>query len=139
MLPAPHRLRDAGQYRAVLRNRRAGRAGGSLLVVQMIDADASGLAHPERVGPRVGFVVSKAVGNAVVRSRTKRVLRHLVRDELSRLDPSLDIVVRANPAIAGAGTDAVRAELQRMLTKAHKRIRTDDGVPRETASAGAER
>ena len=105
----------------------------------MIDADASGLAHPERVGPRVGFVVSKAVGNAVVRSRTKRVLRHLVRDELSRLDPSLDIVVRANPAIAGAGADAVRAELQRMLTKAHKRIRTDDGVPRETASAGAER
>lgn len=97
----------------------------------MIDADAIGLANPNRVGPRVGFVVSKAVGNAVVRSRTKRVLRHLVRDELGHLDQRLDIVVRANPKIAGQPTEAIRAELQRMLVKAQKRMRFDD-VPRET-------
>ena len=39
------------------------------------------LLHRGRVGPaRVGFVVSKAVGNAVIRNRVKRRLRHLMRD-----------------------------------------------------------
>lgn len=120
----------------MLRDRRAGRAGGSLLVVHVIDTDASGLDTRERVGPRVGFVVSKAVGNAVVRSRTKRVLRHLMRDELPALDPALDVVVRANPAIAGEGTEAVRTELHRMLRKARQRMRTTQ-VPRETAGGRA--
>lgn len=133
MLPAPHRLRDAEQYRAVLRDKRAGRAGGSLLVVHVIDADASSLANFERVGPRVGFVVSKAVGNAVVRSRTKRVLRHLVLDELPKLNPALDIVVRANPAIAGQSTQDIRTEWQRMLTKAQKRLHAA-AAPRGTRS-----
>ena len=120
MLPAPHRLRDAGQYRAVLRERRAGRAGGSLLVVHCVDTDAIGLTSP-RVGPRVGFVVSKAVGNAVVRARTKRILRHLMRDRLTSLDDNLDVVVRANPAIAEKTSAEIASELDVMLAKAAKR------------------
>lgn len=55
-------------------------------------------------GPlRVGFVVSKAVGNAVVRNRVKRRLRHLVaaRPEVT----GADVVVRAlPPAAADPGT-----------------------------------
>ena len=35
--------------------------------------------------PRVGFVVSKAVGNAVVRNRTKRVLRALMRARIAQV------------------------------------------------------
>ncbi len=133
MLPAQHRIRDAGQYRAVLRDRRAGRAGGSLLAVHVIDADAFGLSPEDRVGPRVGFVVSKAVGNAVVRSRAKRVLRHVARDALSEIDPGLDIVVRANPAIAGASSHDVAREFDRILAKATRRQRPQD-VSRETDS-----
>lgn len=139
MLPAPHRLRDAGQYRAVLRDRRAGRAGGSLLVVHAIDTDAFGLSTPGRVGPRVGFVVSKAVGNAVVRSRVKRVLRHLVRDALPGMPAGLDVVVRANPAIAGRASADIRRELLTMLAKAQRRMQppaeSPTSVSRETASA----
>ena len=51
--------------------------------------------------PRVGFVVSKAVGNAVARNRTKRRLRHLVRDRLGELPARSRIVVRALPPAAG--------------------------------------
>ena len=47
---------------------------------------------------RVGFVVSKKVGNAVVRNRVKRRLRHLVRD-LATPVPS-NVVVRALPPAA---------------------------------------
>ena len=35
-----------------------------------------------RARPRVGFVVSKAVGNAVTRNRVKRRLRHLAREHV---------------------------------------------------------
>ena len=52
--------------------------------------------HP----PRVGFVVSKAVGGAVVRNRTKRRLRALVADRLPGIPTGLDLVVRANPPAA---------------------------------------
>lgn len=96
-----------------------------MLVVHVVDTDAFDSLREEREGPRVGFVVSKAVGNAVVRSRTKRVLRHLMRDELNGLPASLDIVVRATPAIAGAASDEIRPELQRMLRKAQSRMSGD--------------
>jgi len=61
-------------------------------------------------GPRVGFVVSTAVGNAVTRNRVKRRLRHLaaahVADRLAGVGPEragegkIGIVVRALPRAA---------------------------------------
>ncbi|WP_084588166.1 ribonuclease P protein component [Corynebacterium auriscanis] len=54
--------------------------------------------------PRVGLVVSKAVGNAVARHRVSRQLRHAVRDALVDLEwqcaPGTTIVLRALPAAA---------------------------------------
>lgn len=47
---------------------------------------------------RAGFVVSKAVGTAVVRNRVKRRLRHLVAAEFRELQTPIDLVVRALPA-----------------------------------------
>ncbi|GAB2593673.1 hypothetical protein GCM10009593_38000 [Microlunatus antarcticus] len=55
----------------------------------------------------MGFVVSKAVGGAVVRNRVKRRLRHLVAAQLVGSPTGLDVVVRALPA---AGTSPVRVE-----------------------------
>lgn len=51
-------------------------------------------------GPLVGFVVSKAVGGAVMRNRVKRRLRHLVRDRLAGVPTDARVVVRALPAAA---------------------------------------
>lgn len=51
----------------------------------------------------MGFVVSKKVGNAVVRNRVKRRLRHIVRD-LHSPWPS-DVVIRAMPPAAVAGPE----------------------------------
>src|SRR4030095_8458569 len=51
-------------------------------------------------GPRVGFVVSGAVGNAVTRNRVKRRLRHLAAAHIPADTISADgigIVVRALP------------------------------------------
>jgi ribonuclease P protein component len=102
VLPARSRLRSRGDFTSVVRGRgpRSTRAGSRLLVVHATTADA-------RTGqpPRVGFVVSAAVGGAVVRNRTRRRLRALVRARLDRLPPGTDVVVRANP---GAGTASSR-------------------------------
>ena len=65
--------------------------------------------------PRVGFVVSKAVGNAVVRNRVKRRLRHLVREQLASLPRSSVLVVRALPAAAAASSSELGADLARCL------------------------
>ena len=61
-------------------------------------------------GVRVGFVVSKAVGNAVTRNLVKRRLRHLAAERLMATPPGVDIVVRALPP-AAVQPDALRRDL----------------------------
>ena len=77
--------------------------------------------------PQVGFVVSRAVGNAVVRNRVRRRLRHLVRDrltELSVLSGGAVLVVRALPAAAGASYDELRGDLARCLERVLPRVQS---------------
>ena len=62
--------------------------------------------------------MSKAVGGAVVRSKVKRRLRHLMRDRVALFAPGSLVVVRALP---GAG-DADHAELARDLDAALERL-----------------
>lgn len=120
MLPAAHRLRRPAQFTGVLRNRRSGRSGSQLLVVHA--AHVSRPIGTQQV-PRVGFIVSKAVGNSVVRSRTARVLRHLVAQDLASIPPDVDVVVRAFPAIATAASSRVRIALHAQLRDAVARAR----------------
>ncbi|MET8557510.1 ribonuclease P protein component [Streptomyces sp. NPDC004959] len=117
MLPSDNRLRRREDFStAVRRGRRAGRP---LLVVHLQSGSTDPHATGESPPPvRAGFVVSKAVGKAVVRTSVKRKLRHLIRDRLSLLPPGSLVVVRALP---GAG-DADHAQLARDLDAALKRL-----------------
>ncbi|MDP2773766.1 MAG: ribonuclease P protein component [Nocardioides sp.] len=105
MLSTEHRLTDAESFRLVSRTGR--RSASRTLVVHLALTD-----HP---APRAGFVVSKAVGNAVVRNRVKRRLRHLVREQLSSLPGSGALVVRALPAAGAASAAELAADLDRCL------------------------
>ena len=71
---------------------------------------------------KVGFVVSKAVGNAVTRNRVKRRLRHLCRTELATAPGGTRIVVRALPR-AASSPDELGVDLSRAWTKALNRVR----------------
>jgi ribonuclease P protein component len=64
---------------------------------------------------RVGFVVSKAVGIAVVRTRVKRRLRAVVASRLDRLPAGSLLVIRANPLAAQANSADLAASLDRAL------------------------
>ena len=65
--------------------------------------------------PRIGFVVSRAVGGAVTRNTVRRRLRHLARRYLDSLPPGSLLVVRANPPAAAARQADLAAELDLVL------------------------
>nr|WP_269810243.1 MULTISPECIES: ribonuclease P protein component [Kineosporia] len=90
-------MRHSSDFSAAVRKGR--RAGRQSLVIHL-NRTGSDPASPARVG----FVVSKAVGPAVVRNRVKRQLRHITRERLAALPSGALVVVRANPAAAGSTT-----------------------------------
>lgn len=120
MLEHRHRLTTSAGFTAA--TRRGRRAGTRTLVAHLTAGrpTASTTTEPPATGPggpRVGFVVSKAVGNAVVRNRVKRRLRHLVRERLSSLPNSTVLVVRALPAAATASYDGLGRDLDTALRR----------------------
>lgn len=71
---------------------------------------------------RVGFIVSKAVGNAVVRNRTKRRLREIMRARLGELRTGDLFVIRALPHAGRADFAILSAEVDELLIKAEKKL-----------------
>lgn len=117
MLPAPNRLRRRADFASAVRGPGSTRAGSRLLVVHATQTDT-------RAGlpPRVGLVVSRAVGGAVVRNRTKRRLRAVVGSRLTSVPPGTDLVLRANPAAASATSTELDATLGPLLDAVVRRL-----------------
>jgi ribonuclease P protein component len=81
---------------------------------------------------RAGFVVSRAVGGAVVRNRVRRQLRHLVGPRLADLPAGATLVVRALPPAAGRSFAELGADLDAALASARR-------PPRQKRPATVER
>jgi ribonuclease P protein component len=115
VLPAQARLRRRPEFTAVVRTgRRAGRPTMVLHYLPERPEQSGGGPVPAQSPPsvaRAGFVVGKAVGNSVVRHRVTRRLRALVRDELHRLPPTADLVVRARPEAGTASSELLHRDL----------------------------
>ncbi len=107
VLAKAHRLTSSESFRQASRS--GSRAGSPTLVVHLLGRESG--------GQRVGFVVSRAVGNAVSRNRVKRRLRHLTRERLWMLPGSCVLVVRALPAAALASSTELGADLDRCLSR----------------------
>ncbi len=125
MLPQQSRMRRAEDFRRVLRTGR--RAGGSVLSGHLLlPVGPEGAAGtPGEVlsgGPaKVGFVVSRAVGSAVVRNRVKRRLRELMRRRLASLPRGCLLVLRAYPAAASARQADLAADLDLVIGRLLRR------------------
>lgn len=109
MLPARNRMRQSEDFAAVIR--RGTRASSPRLVVHVDLTRDSSL---------VGFVVSKAVGNSVVRHRVTRQLRHIIRDLMGAQELG-HLVVRALPAAADSSSDELRKDLMAALARAERK------------------
>ena len=125
MLPQQSRMRRAEDFRRVLRTGR--RAGGSVLTGHLLlpVAPDGAAATPGEVlsgdPAKVGFVVSRAVGSAVVRNRVKRRLRELMRGRLASLPRGCLLVLRAHPAAATARQADLAADLDLVMDKLLRR------------------
>jgi ribonuclease P protein component len=72
-------------------------------------------AMPNGLGfSRYGFSVGKRLGGAVVRNRTKRRLREILRS--TRLKPGWDIIFIARPPAANAGFAGLEKSVRGLLS-----------------------
>ncbi|MGH7643750.1 MAG: ribonuclease P protein component [Candidatus Dormibacteria bacterium] len=99
-----YRLRRSADFQAV-RDERKG-AGNDVLRVQ-VKSNAAG--HP-----RIGIVVTKRLGGAVVRNRVRRQLQAAARESVISL-AAFDVVVRPRQAAVSVSAGALRASLAQAL------------------------
>ncbi len=69
----------------------------------------------ERNDTRVGYTVSRKVGNAVIRNRVRRRLREIVRLHQELLVTGFDYVIVGSPAAAASTYEALEHELRALL------------------------
>jgi ribonuclease P protein component len=114
VLPAESRMRRSAEFEFTVR--RGSRAGRALLTGHLLLR-----AGEEAQPPLVGFVVSKAVGNAVVRNKVRRRLRSVLRGYLPRLPGGSLLVIRAHPQAAVARQADLAAELDLVMGRLMRR------------------
>lgn len=134
MLPSAHRLTTAGQFRQVVRR---GRRGAAATLVAHVLTSAADSTSPSGRPVRVGFVVSRAVGGAVVRNQVVRRLRHQVRPRLADLPDGSMLVVRALPPAAGASSEELGRDLDRAIEGALRRRARDQAAAPSVSAASS--
>ncbi len=104
---APKRLTRRAQFLLVAgKGRKAPAPGLVLQALRREDAEPA----------RIGFTVTKKVGNAVVRNRTRRRLREAARAVLAETDINgVDLVLIGRDATAGRPFTALKDDLRRAL------------------------
>ncbi|MDE8667783.1 ribonuclease P protein component [Pseudarthrobacter sp. H3Y2-7] len=113
MLATRNRLRTATDFSTTVRSGVRNGRRNVVLYAAALTAD-----EPSRIG----FIVSKGVGNAVVRNRVKRRLREAAAGSLSEYGTGFAIVVRALPASADASWDQLLADYRSALESTTSRL-----------------
>jgi ribonuclease P protein component len=110
MVPGPERLRRRAEFlRVAAKGTRAAVHG---LVLQALPREPGEPA-------RIGFTVTKRVGNAVVRNRTRRRLKEAARLVLrDRPVAGVDLVLIGREATRGRDFAALMDDVRRALAKA---------------------
>ena len=102
MLGRANRIVSADDFRStVRRGRRIGTPNAQLYV-----------AAQKAVGPtRLGFIVSKAVGNSVTRNLVTRRLRSIGLDYVRSQPTGRDVVIRALPGCSAVSWTTLQSEI----------------------------
>lgn len=103
---SPERLRKRAEFLAV---RRGDKRRGRLFLLEVLDRGDEG-------APRVGFTVTRKVGNAVERNRIRRRLKEAVRlDAAGDMAAGKDYVIVGRSEILSVPFDDLKAELSRRI------------------------
>lgn len=107
-LPSANRLRRASDFARV---RSQGGSWANRLLVLGVAANGLGCS-------RVGIIVSRRVGGAVVRNRIRRIIRELIRGRLVHIQGGWDLVWVARLPIAEAGFTQIDQAVEQLLKRA---------------------
>ena len=121
-----NRVTQGSDYRHIVR--RGNRVGGAYCITHAVFDVADTVLHPGNPGEpeggrpaRYGFIISKAVGNAVTRNLIRRRLKTIVDQRIAQGETDIDVVFRALPASAEASfpvlEQEVNASLDRLVRK----------------------
>jgi ribonuclease P protein component len=106
--PAPARLRKRAEFLAV---RRGEKRRGRLFLLEVLD-------RGDEEPARVGFTVTRKVGNAAVRNRVRRRLKEAVRVHAAGdMQHGNDYVIVGREDVLAAPFAEIRSELSRRLRK----------------------
>ena len=105
LLRFENRLRKNKDFKAVYGKKNSIAAG---VVVLYIMSNEKGV-------PRVGFSVSKKLGNAVARNRCRRLLREAVRGHMDSIRPGTDYVFVGRGSLAKADMGRVERDVLHVL------------------------
>jgi len=116
------RLKKRAEFLQAARGKRAVMPG---LVLQLRERNADISDHTAGEGMRVGFTVTRKVGNAVIRNRAKRRLRAAAETILPSYGlPGCDYVVIGRAATPTRPFSLLLKDLERALAKVHGRGNT---------------
>lgn len=99
---------------------RAGRSTGSKSMVLVY---AKG--KPDEI--RIGFSVSKKLGNAVVRNRIKRRLREAITPLIPDIKKGYKLIIIAKPVIIDEKLPVIQASMRYMIKKANLLVLVQSG------------
>jgi len=116
VLSARYRMTRSAEFGATV-NRGVRVVQPNLVIHARRDPDCSD-------GPRIGFVVSRSVGNAVQRHRVSRRLRHAAQALVGELSAADRVVIRALPS----SRDAESARLRQEIAAGIRRTRRPTGA-----------
>ena len=102
MLKRANRVVTGDDFRATVRKGRRVGTPHALIYVAMTPADRP---------TRVGFIVSKSVGNAVTRNLVTRRLRSIGHDVVLAQPNGTDLVIRALPGSQGVSWTTLQSEI----------------------------
>ena len=119
MLPVRYRLRRRNDFDRVYR-RGAVRPGPAFVLYCKSNGGQA---------VRIGFSVSKKVGNAVQRNRAKRLMREAFRAEMANLRTDRAYIVVARSPIVEANMEEVRCALRSLMEKSGVLVERHEEVP----------
>lgn len=119
-----NRVTKGDDYRRIVR--RGNRVGGALCITHAVfrisqeeHADSGQICEGSTA--RFGFIISKAVGNAVTRNLVRRRMKTIVERRMAAGFTEVDVVFRALPASAEAPFVVLESEINTALDRLEKR------------------